>query len=79
MFIWKVIDVWTIWYYEWRWIGGEWWQGGYWGGEWKYYYQDIYGYVPVYVPNRVVETPTAYDIDSIMQYTFDSLSYPLFY
>jgi hypothetical protein len=25
--------------------------------------------VPVLVPNRVVETPTAYDIDSIMQYT----------
>ncbi len=66
---WGKIDTWTIWYYDVRWEGPEWWLGGKWVGEWNYYYYDVYGWVPVWLPDRKVAMSTDYDIDSIMQYT----------
>jgi len=68
---WQIIDHWKIWYYEWRWEGGAWWQGGHWTGSWKYYTVPICGWKAYWVPDSVSVTPTDYDVRSIMHY-FDN-------
>ena len=66
---WEIIDHWKIWYVEWKWVGGAWWQGGKWVSTWKYYIKPIYGWKAYWVPDRVSMTPTGYDVRSIMHYS----------
>ena len=69
---WEKLWTWTEWYYEYKWVGGAWWQGGHWSGSWKSRKHDVYGW-KAYWKKSTASYTTSYDAHSVMHYVGLSL------